>query len=129
MDHNASRPQNSVKFLECSHNLRLISQIAEQLVREDQVNTVATDALDQLALEKSFNGDRLQFAGVAREGLSTALRRDLLKQLSRLARDEPLITGLQVRGTTWVKPGVFCDAARVGKSNEGDELTFKGLRD
>jgi hypothetical protein len=49
----------------------------------------------------------------------------LLKRLSRLVREAPLVPGLSVRGTTWVNPGVFCDVVRT----KGDKLYFKDLRD
>jgi len=78
----------------------------------------------------AMDGDRLQFVGVVREGLGPEVRQDLMSRLSRLVREEPLISGLKVKGVTWVKPGVFCDVNRgAGKPGEGEEPTFRGLRD
>jgi ATP dependent DNA ligase C terminal region len=73
------------------------------------------------------DGDRLLFVGVVREGLSPALRQDLMKKLKDLVREDPLIPGVKVKGAKWVKPGVFCDVVRSGgKPGEGEEPAFKG---
>lgn len=75
------------------------------------------------------DGDRLKFAGVVQEGISPALGKDLRGKLSRLVRDEPLIPGLTLKGTVWVKPGVFCDVSHSGAGKQGqlEEPALKGL--
>jgi hypothetical protein len=76
------------------------------------------------------DSDTLTFAGVVRDGLPSELRDQLMARLSRLSRKEPLIPGLDVRGTFWVNPGVFCNIIRPnGKGGEGEEPEFKGLSD
>jgi hypothetical protein len=66
-----------------------------------------------------MDGDRLKFVGVVHEGINPALGKDLLSRLSRLERRESLIPGLWVKGTTWVKPGVFCDVSHAGAGEQG----------
>jgi hypothetical protein len=73
-------------------------------------------------------GDQLLFAGVVREGLDAEVRRDLMSQLPRMRRTEPLIPGLKIYGTVWVKPGVYCDVTLPRKGESG-EPTFQGLHD
>jgi hypothetical protein len=70
-------------------------------------------------------GDHLYYVGTVREGIGAELRRELQSRLSRLRREQPLIPGLTINGTTWVNPGVFCDVTRTGSG----EITFKGMRD
>jgi hypothetical protein len=74
--------------------------------------------------------DQLRFAGVVRVGLTPEMREELMSRLSKLGRKDPLIPGLSVKGTVWVKPGVFCDVIRPeGKAPEGEEPTIRGLKD
>jgi len=77
------------------------------------------------------DGDRLKFAGVVQEGISPALRKELLGRLSRLVREESLIPGLKIKGALWVKPGVFCDVTHGGVDKQGqlDQPALKELKD
>src|SRR5262249_38300518 len=76
-------------------------------------------------------GDRLLFAGIVKQGISPELGKDLLAQLSRLGRDDPLIPGLRLPGVRWVKPGLFCDVAHSGADKDGhlEQPALKELRD
>jgi hypothetical protein len=76
-------------------------------------------------------GDHLKFAGVVHEGLTPALCKELMERLSALGRDRPLVPGLQLKGTTWVKPGVFCGVSHAGADKEGQlkKPEFKELMD
>ena len=67
----------------------------------------------------TMDGDRLKFVGVVREGIDPALGKDLMSRLSGLAREGSLIPGLRVKGTIWVKPGVFCDVSHAGADKQG----------
>jgi ATP-dependent DNA ligase len=79
----------------------------------------------------TMDGDRLKLAGVVQEGIGAELGKDLMSRLSRLARDEPLIPGLKIKGTVWVKPGVFCDVSHAGADKQGqfEAAKFKKLMD
>jgi hypothetical protein len=65
------------------------------------------------------DGNELKFAGVVKAGLSPEEGDDLMKRLSRLERDTPLIPGLKMRGARWVKPGLFCDVFHTGTDKDG----------
>lgn len=75
--------------------------------------------------------DKLHFAGVVETGLTPQMSKELAAKLSQLRRNEPLIPGLQVKGTFWVKPGLFCDVTHVGANKKGElqEAVLKEVRD
>jgi hypothetical protein len=75
--------------------------------------------------------DKLHFAGVVETGLTPQMSKELAAKLAQLRRSEPLIPGLQVKGTFWVRPGLFCDVTHVGASKKGElqEAVLKEVRD
>ncbi len=77
------------------------------------------------------NGDKLTYGGVVTSGLTARTSKDLMNKLSRLRRNEPLIPGLKLKGTFWVRPGVFCDVAHTGTGADGElqDAKLKGLTD
>jgi hypothetical protein len=79
----------------------------------------------------TMDGDRLKYAGAVKTGPGEDGGKELLAKLSRLARGEPLIPGLKMKGVFWVKPGVFCDVNHSGTDKDGllAEPALKGLLD
>jgi hypothetical protein len=77
------------------------------------------------------DGDRLKFVGAVKEGISPEQGKELLGQLSRLGRDQPLIPGLKAGGAHWVKPGLFCDVTHGGTDKQGqlEKPALKEVRD
>jgi hypothetical protein len=77
------------------------------------------------------DGDKLKFVGAVREGISPEQGKELLGQLSRLGRDQPLIPGLKAGGARWVKPGLFCDVTHAGTDKQGqlEKPELKEVRD
>jgi hypothetical protein len=91
-----------------------------------------TDGKDLTGLVlATMDGERLKFVGVVEEGISAALRKDLMSRLKQLGQQESLIPGLKLKGTTWVKPGVFCDVSHAGADKQGqlEAAKFKKLMD
>lgn len=76
------------------------------------------------------NGDNLQLVGVVSTGITKEMSKSLTTRLTRMKRSDPLVPGLKLKGTTWVKPGVFCDVEHKGtEKGEIQEPKLKGLVD
>ena len=85
------------------------------------------DDLNGLVLAAEEEG-QLFYAGTVRRGFSDEDKKELLAQLSKLVRSDPIIKGMNINAI-WVTPGVFCEVhfSPPDKSGRFTDLNFAAL--
>jgi len=83
--------------------------------------------VDSLVLATLRDG-RISYTGVVRKGFNQRASDELVKRLTPLVQDEPLIPGLRLPAI-WVKPQVFCEVHQSGLDVDGHlkEPKFRDL--